>query len=116
MAGIVLLLLSIAVSEDIQHCNTAFMKLLILGYISCSIRDSRLLEIGALSIGKQFLTFQRGLIPFCSGSVQAPLRLHRLRRSSYLGKLKSSSHLLPEPQISLFCCCVHALSWQIFSS
>lgn len=34
---------------------------------------------------------------------------------SYPRKLKSSSYLLPEPQISLFCCCVHALSGPIFS-
>ena len=75
MVGIILLL-SIAAGEDIQHCNTEFMKLLILGYV----RDSSLLGCGAVSIGKQFPTFCRGLIPFRSRSVQAPHRLHRLRR------------------------------------
>ena len=65
MAGIILLLLSIAVGEDTQHCKTAFMKFLILSYVSHSVRDSRLLGCGVVSVGKEFLTFWRGLIPFC---------------------------------------------------
>jgi len=65
---------------------------------------------GSWHFGQAWFLFAQGLCRLHSDD-----RGSCLLHASYPRKLKSSSHLLPEPQISPFCCCVHALSWPIFS-